>query len=94
MKVSVTTIPLDELDIDLLLVPVAEGAVEATLKALSEQFGEIVRRTAADFTGAPDELVWLYPESGRARRLALVGMGPADRVDLERLRRVADRNCL
>ena len=91
MKVSVTTIPLDELDIDLLLVPVAEGAVEATLKVLSEQFGEIVRRTAADFTGAQDELIWLYPESGRARRLALVGMGPADRVDLERLRRVAAR---
>ncbi len=91
MKVSVTTIPLNELDIDLLLIPVAENVVADALHTLSEQFGEIVQRAGADFSGAFEETLWLYPEAGRARRLALLGMGAPDRIDLERLRRVAAR---
>jgi leucyl aminopeptidase len=91
MKVSVTTIPLNELDIDLLLIPVAENVVAESLNALAEQFGEIVQRAGTDFSGAFEETLWLYPEAGRARRLALLGIGAPDRIDLERLRRVAAR---
>jgi len=91
MKVSVTTIPLNELDIDLLLIPVAENVVAESLNDLAEQFGEIVQRAGTDFSGAFEETLWLYPEAGRARRLALLGIGAPDRIDLERLRRVAAR---
>ena len=86
MKVSVTTLPLADLDVDLLLMPVAEEAVETVLPSLADPIGEALRRATDDFTGAADEAVWFYPDNARARRVALVGLGPAGAVDAERLR--------
>ena len=86
MKVSVTTLPLTDLDVDLLLVPVAEDALEAMLSGLTGSIGEALQRAAADFKGTPDDTILFYPESARARRVALVGLGSAGDVSAERLR--------
>ena len=87
MKVSVTTIPLAELDVDLLLVPIAEDGADEAIRSLAEAVGPAVGRAAADFEGSEDSSVLVYPDSGRVRRVALLGMGPADEVDAERVRR-------
>ncbi len=87
MKVSVTTIPLRELDVDLLLIPVAEDEVETTLAGLGEVFGPPAVRAAADFKGKLGSGVMFYPEGANARRVALVGLGAAAGIDAERVRR-------
>ncbi|WP_456426816.1 leucyl aminopeptidase [Rhodocaloribacter sp.] len=87
MKVSVTTIPLRELDVDLLLIPLTEDDVETALAGLGAVFGPSAGRAAADFTGKLGSGVMIYPETANARRVALVGLGAAAGVDAERVRR-------
>ena len=91
MKVSVTTLPLADLDVDLLLMPLAEEAASTVLPPLTDAMGEALRRAADDFTGAPDEAVLFYPNSARARRVALLGLGPTAAVEAEALRAVSAR---
>jgi leucyl aminopeptidase len=89
MKVSVTTILLGELDVDLLLVPVAEEAVSSVVAALVPVLGPSVERAAVDFAGKAGEAVVVYPEVGQVRRVALLGLGAEARIDAERLRTMA-----
>ena len=91
MKVSVTTLPLADLDVDLLLVPVAKEALEQVLSSLTGSFGEALQRAAADFAGAPEDAVLFYPDGARARRVALLGIGSAAEVSAERLRTASAR---
>lgn len=91
MKVSVTTIALSELDIDLLVVPVGMEKLGATLQELGVFFGQGVQRVELDFRGLETDQVWVYPERGRARRLALLGLGRLEGMNLERLRQLAAR---
>ncbi len=87
MKVSVTGIALSDLDVDLLLLPLSEEEVAPVVGALSGMLGEAFKRAAGDFEGKADEVVVAYPDRARARRVALLGMGAASKVDAERLRR-------
>ncbi len=86
MKVSVTTIPLLDLDVDLLLVPLTEDGKEEALSSLADSLGSTVKRAADDFTGKPGNVVLLYPAESRAKRVALLGLGPAESLDAEGLR--------
>lgn len=86
MKVSVTTIPIEELDVQLLLVPVSQSDIEAERKRLTSIFGEIIQRSVEDFGGKEDESLVLYPDKSRAQRIALLGLGEAKDLDAERLR--------
>ncbi|ARA92583.1 leucyl aminopeptidase [Rhodothermaceae bacterium RA] len=89
MKVSVTTIPLAELEVDLLLIPVAAEQRARLLADLKAPLGATLDRAEVDFTGEAGESLVLYPEAARARRVALLGMGPAAALDAEALRRAA-----
>ncbi len=91
MKVSVTTLALTDLDVDLVLLPLAEDEVDTVLPSLVGSIGEILQRAADDFTGDPKDAVLFYPDSARARRAALLGMGPSSTIDAERLREVGAR---
>jgi len=91
MKVSITTLPLTDLDVDLLLLPVAQDRVEESLPPLVDQLGPALRRAAADFTGEADDVLLFYPDGARARRVALLGLGASADVDAERLRAVSAR---
>ncbi len=91
MKVSVTTLALTDLDVDLVLLPLAEDEVETVLPSLVGSIGEVLQRAAADFTGDPEDAILFYPDSARARRAALLGMGPSSTIDAERLREVGAR---
>ncbi len=91
MKVSITTLPLAELDVDVLIIPVAEKGAGDRLAELASDLGPAVKRASDDFSGKIDEAVTVYPEQSRARRLGLVGMGPEDKIDAEVVRRVAAR---
>ncbi len=86
MKVSVTGIPLSELDVDLLLIPLAEGAGDR-LAALGAVLGAAFNRAVADFSARTGESLVVYPEQARAHRVALIGLGPASGIDAEGLRR-------
>lgn len=90
MKVSVTGIPLAQLDVDMLLVPLAEDAADGEKTSLQDALGEPFRRAMSDFTGkAGSNPILLYPESSRAKRVVLVGLGTAKTIDAERLRAAA-----
>ncbi len=91
MKVSVTTIHIEELDVDLLLVPVTTTRVDDRLNDLESTFGACIRRARIDFAGKESEAVVVYPEKSRARRIGLLGAGTLDGLDGERLRRLAAR---
>ncbi len=88
MKISVTTLPLTDLDVDLLLLPIAKDDVETLLSSLGGSMGEVLHRAADDFTGDPKDAVLFYPDSARARRVALLGMGSSPTINAERLREV------
>lgn len=90
MKASITGIPLAQLDVDMLLVPLAEDAADGEKTSLQDALGEPFRRAMSDFTGkAGSNPILLYPESSRAKRVVLVGLGTAKTIDAERLRAAA-----
>ncbi len=90
MKASITGIPLAQLDVDMLLVPLAEDAADGEKTSLQDALGEPFRRAMSDFTGkAGSNPILLYPESSRAKRVVLVGLGTVKTIDAERLRAAA-----
>jgi leucyl aminopeptidase len=91
MKVSVTTIDLAELDVDLLIVPVRHELSTEDRSVLKAILGDVMSRADADISGVFDKHVVIYPQSHRAKRVAVIGMGKPDEVDAERMRRVAAR---
>ncbi len=86
MKVSVTTIPIADLDVELLLIPVSETHIEAERKRLADAFGDVVQRASADFGGKATQEVVLYPDTSRAKRIVLLGLGTWEKVSPETLR--------
>lgn len=88
MKVSVTTIPLSDLDVDLLLLPIDEEAADTTLTTLADQLGPAIQRAGDDFKGKSGDDILVYPDEARAKRAALLGLGAAADVDAERLREI------
>ncbi len=89
MKVSVTTIQLSELDVDLLLVPVQQEPSAADRELIAEVVGGPARQAAEDVSGAPGKNVLVYPDGKQARRVGVLGMGRRADLDAERLRNVA-----
>ena len=89
MKVSVTTIPVSELDVGLLLIPVAESTIEEDRKKLAAIFGDVIDRSVSDFSGKAAESLVLYPEKTRAKRIALLGLGEPEKLDAEQVRKAA-----
>ncbi len=89
MKVSVTTLPLPKLDVDLLLVPVVEGAAGSTTDDLGSPVGEALSLVLDDFTGKLGETALIYLDNARSHRAAFVGLGPEDDLDAEALREAA-----
>ena len=91
MKVSVTTIPITELDVDILLIPIGSRALSEQLDSLEASFGSSIRRAIMDFEGQNDQEILIYPELSRAKRVVLLGLGDASEVDAERIRCAAAR---
>ncbi len=89
MKVSVTSLPLHELDVDLVAIPLTTEATAASLETLAEGMGDGFRRALDDFDGTLDRTLMVYPDRARTKRFLLVGLGPAEAVDGEALRRAA-----
>ncbi|NBC17692.1 MAG: leucyl aminopeptidase [Bacteroidetes bacterium] len=89
MKVSATSIPLTDLDVDFLLLPLAQDALGTMRATLAETLGPMAERAMQDFSGEEGEAISFYPDGARARRAALIGLGAADAVDAERLRQAA-----
>ncbi|MGA1494175.1 MAG: leucyl aminopeptidase family protein, partial [Rhodothermales bacterium] len=89
MKVSVSTIALAELDVDVLIVPVATEHVADGLEELVDAFGSTVERGRVDLKGESGDVLVLYPDAGTAKRVVLVGIGEMSECDLEDLRNAA-----
>ncbi|MDA0378676.1 MAG: peptidase M17, partial [Bacteroidetes bacterium] len=80
MKVSVSTISLQELDVDLLIVPVTVEAVADGLEALVAAFGASIERARVDIKGEAGDVLLIYPDAGTAKRLVLTGIGDRSAV--------------
>lgn len=91
MKVSVSTISIAELDVDLLFAPVSAEELESGLSSLERAFGGVVERARSDVDPDGGNTVVLYPETGTAKRIVLVGLGETESVTLEKLRFAASK---
>ncbi|MCY3487156.1 MAG: leucyl aminopeptidase [Bacteroidetes bacterium] len=89
MKVSVTTLSLQDLDVDLLIIPVGRSLARARAAQIGGPVGEALNAALIDFEGDLEETLLCYPASGRARRVAVVGLGYPENIDREALRRAA-----
>ncbi|MEM6645252.1 MAG: leucyl aminopeptidase [Bacteroidota bacterium] len=89
MKVTVTTIALTELDVDLLLVPTAKEGTSEAITEGTRLFGPGVERAQADITGALGQSVLIYPEQSKAKRAAFLGLGDADFLTADSFRKAA-----
>jgi leucyl aminopeptidase len=89
MKVSVTTIDLSELDVDLLLIPVRQEMTSEERDLLRKALGGAYAKAEMDLDGTFSKSAVVYPEGQRAKRVAVIGMGKTEDLDAERLRRVA-----
>jgi len=89
MTVSPTTTAPVDLEVDLLLLPLTTEPAGPLVEALATTLGDAVARAAADFDGEEAEVRVAYPERTTARRIALVGLGPAADLDAEGLRTAA-----
>ena len=85
MKVSVSTIAISELDVDLLLVPVTSEELGNGLESLVDAFGSAMERARTDMKEDGHSGV-IYPDAGAAKRVVLLGVGDSDSVTAERLR--------
>ena len=74
MKITISTIELAELEVDLLVVPGFEDD-NAHRKVLEKLDGESFSAGLDDFTGAAGEALMLYSMKTRAKRILLVGAG-------------------
>ena len=87
MTVSTTSDAPVDLDVDLLLLPVTQNLSGSFIEALSSRFGVALRRAAVDVEGKVGDVRVVYPEGADVPRLALVGLGPAEDLDPEAVRR-------
>jgi leucyl aminopeptidase len=78
---------------DLLVVDAFEGVESfgGVTKAVDEASGGALARilAAGDFKGKFKESVMVHPVSGPAKRVLLVGLGPVDKLTLDKVRRVS-----
>jgi leucyl aminopeptidase len=92
MRSSVKTTPIQQSTAALLAVGVPQGGrkAPASLRALDKSLnGEIGRVIASgDFSGKPGETAVFYPSSG-PKRVLLVGLGEANAVDGDAVRKAA-----
>ena len=86
MKVSVTSLALHELDVDLGAIPLTGEATRASLEALADGMGEGFRRALDDFDGTPERALMVYPDRARSKRFLLIGLGEAAKIDGDGLR--------
>ncbi len=86
MTVSVSTTPLDRLDIPALIVLVPQGAERVLPEPLAKHLSQAA---AESCTGKFGETLTLYPETGTIGRIVLVGLGDgtSDRGAMETFRR-------
>ncbi|MEP6589635.1 MAG: leucyl aminopeptidase [Gemmatimonadota bacterium] len=79
------------LDTSLLIVLVSKGNLPDSLQALDGATGGALARCWAtgDFTGGRDETALLYPATGTAQRILLLGMGEGSSPSVEGVRRAA-----
>jgi leucyl aminopeptidase len=86
MTVTTTTTAPEALTTDLLLVPIPEAPGPAVRDDLARLLGPARDRMLDDLDGAPGSTCGGYPEAAAARRVVLLGLGPADEIDAEALR--------
>ena len=92
VKLSVRRSTLTDVIADVVVYFVAEDKM-----IFKQQRGDLARRTKAAsfplergmFTGKDLETLWLYPRKGKTKALLLVGLGKAEKLTLEQLRRAA-----
>ncbi len=87
MRISLSTIPLPELDVDLLIYPIVQEALDEALVFLGEHLTAPPERIRDEFKGELAQTLLLYPEGLSAARLVLLGLGPSEELTGERLRR-------
>jgi leucyl aminopeptidase len=90
MNSAIAAQPLAQVETPLLALAVAAGAaLPPSLADVDKASGGVLTRAAADFKGKRDEVLLLYPATGKAQRILLVGMGKAQEVTRSAIRRAA-----
>ncbi len=87
MRISLSTIPLPELDVDLLIYPVVQESLDEVLVSLAPYLTAPPERIRDEFKGELAQTFFFYPEGLSAARVLLLGLGASDELTPERLRR-------
>ena len=86
MKVSVSTLALDFLDVDLLIIPSTKREASKRIREIGGAIGDALKAALPDFEGTVGNTVVSYPSSGRSKRVALSGLGVSGQPTSEDLR--------
>jgi leucyl aminopeptidase len=90
MNSALAAQPLAQVETPLLAIAVAAGAaLPPAVAELDRAAGGVLTRAAADFKGKRDDVLLVYPGSGKAQRILLVGMGKGKEVTRSAIRRAA-----
>lgn len=90
LPVSVEAVPLSQLDVDAAVMLVIDGQLPDVPDLDRATGGRLSQAVATkEFTGKPNTLFWtpVLAEGWRPQRVLLAGLGPADELDLDRIRR-------
>ena len=87
MKITISTASLAVLKTDLHILPITEENCAEALASAVALYGVSVHRIGADFEGKSGQVTLIYPDQSHTKRLLLLGLGQADNIDQERMRR-------
>lgn len=75
MKITQSPLALNDLEVDLLLLPVLEAQTPTLLQSLAPIFGDNLHAIAIDFKGKKGQTATFYPQNTPTKRLFFIGLG-------------------
>ena len=90
-RISVSSAPLPDADVDLLIIPVAQDHAQAAAGRFDAAIGEELRAALerGEFKAKANETYVAHATGWRASRVVFVGGGPRQEIGAERVRRMA-----
>lgn len=92
MDIQLTSAPLSSIEADLLVLGILQDEpLTPAAQALDNEWAGLLATATSEgsFKGKVNEVEWLYPAPGKARRVLLLGMGKRSSYDVRAIRRLA-----
>ena len=94
MKITHSSLPLSDLEVDILILPVFKTDFEHTLNHYKSIFGEALEQIKLDFEADKEQTALFYPQNVQTKRLFFVGLGDVTNTEHFRRQIVAAKNII